>query len=51
VPEARALGGLGMVRQHRCIARLVAGLAPDDAEVAAEEELMRGAVAIWRETG
>ena len=49
--EARALGGLGMVRQHRCIARLVAGLAPDDAEVAAEEELMRGALAIWREIG
>jgi tetratricopeptide (TPR) repeat protein len=49
--EARALGGLGMVRQHRCIARLVAGLAPDDGEVAAEEELMRGALAIWRETG
>ena len=49
--EARALGGLGMVRHHRCIARLVVGLAPDDAEVAAEEELMRGALAIWRETG
>ena len=49
--EARALGGLGMVRHHRCVARLVAGLAPDDAEVAAEEELMRGALAIWRETG
>jgi len=49
--EARALGGLGMVRHHRCIARLVAGGAPDDADVAAEEELMSGALAIWRETG
>src|SRR3984957_9073603 len=49
--EARALGGLGMVRHHRCVARLVAGLAPDDAEVTAEEELMRGALAIWREIG
>jgi hypothetical protein len=49
--EARALGGLGMVRHHRCVARLVAGLAPDDADVAAEEELMGGALAIWRETG
>ena len=48
--EARALGGLGMVRHHRCITRLVAGLAPDDADVAAEEELMRGALEIWRET-
>jgi tetratricopeptide (TPR) repeat protein len=49
--EARALGGLGMVRHQRCIARLVAGLSPDDAEVAAEEELMRRALAVWRETG
>jgi tetratricopeptide (TPR) repeat protein len=49
--EARALGGLGLVRHYRAIARLVAGLAPDDAEVAAEEELMRGALAIGRETG
>jgi hypothetical protein len=49
--EARALGGLGMARHHRCIARLVAGGAPDAADVAAEEELMSGALAIWRETG
>lgn len=49
--EARALGGLGMVRHQRCIALLVAGAAPDDADVAAEEELMRGALAIWLETG
>ena len=49
--EARALGGLAMVRHHRCITRLVAGLAPDDADVAAEEELMVRALAIERETG
>jgi tetratricopeptide (TPR) repeat protein len=49
--EARALGGLGLVRHQRCIARLVAGLALDDADVAAEEELMSGALVIWRETG
>jgi tetratricopeptide (TPR) repeat protein len=49
--EARALGGLGLVRHHRGIARLVAGRAPDDADVAAEEELMRRALAVWRETG
>jgi tetratricopeptide (TPR) repeat protein len=49
--EARARGGLGMVRHHRCIARLVAGGVPDDADVAAEEALMGGALAIWRETG
>jgi tetratricopeptide (TPR) repeat protein len=48
--EARALGGLGLVRHYRGIARLVAGAAPDDADVAAEEEQMRGALAIWRET-
>jgi hypothetical protein len=49
--EARALGGLGMVQHNRCIARLVAGDAPVDAEAAAEEDLMRDALAIWRETG
>jgi tetratricopeptide (TPR) repeat protein len=49
--EARALGGLGLVRHNRAIAGLVAGLAPDDADVAAEEELMRDALAIGRETG
>jgi tetratricopeptide (TPR) repeat protein len=49
--EARALGGLGLVRHHRCIARLVADAAPDDADVAAEQELMGRALAIARETG
>ena len=49
--EARALGGLGLVRHYRAIARLIAGLALDDADVAAEEELMRDALAIGRKTG
>jgi tetratricopeptide (TPR) repeat protein len=49
--EAVALGGLGMALHYRSIARLIAGHAPADADVAAEEELMRRALAIWQETG
>jgi len=49
--EAFAVGGLGMVPHHRTIGRLIEGAAPADADVAAEEELMRRALAIWRETG
>jgi hypothetical protein len=49
--EALALGGLGLVLHHRCLAGLVAGRAPADAEVAAEEELMRRALAGWLPTG
>ncbi len=49
--EAFAVGGLGMVLHHRNIGRLIEGAAPADADVAAEEELMRRALAIWRETG
>jgi tetratricopeptide (TPR) repeat protein len=49
--EARAAGGLGMTHHHRNIARLVGGLALADAEVAAEQELMGRALAIWRGTG
>jgi tetratricopeptide (TPR) repeat protein len=49
--EAAALGGLGMALHYRSIARLVAGLAPADADVAAEEELMRRALAITQESG
>jgi tetratricopeptide (TPR) repeat protein len=40
-----------MVRHYHGIPKLVAGLAPADADVAAEEELMRRALAIWQETG
>jgi hypothetical protein len=47
--EAFAVGGLGMALHYRNIARLVDGAAPADAEVAAEEELMRRALAIWQE--
>jgi hypothetical protein len=49
--EAFALGGLGMVLHHRNIGRLIEGGAPTEADVAAEEELMRRALAIWRKVG
>jgi len=49
--EALAIGGLGMTHHHRNIVMLVKGHAPADADVAAEEELMRRALAIWQETG
>jgi tetratricopeptide (TPR) repeat protein len=49
--EAAALGGLGMALHYRSIARLVAGLAPADADVAAEEELMRRALDLAQQTG
>jgi len=49
--EAFAVGGLGMALHYRNLARLVDGAAPADADVAAEEELMRRALAIWQETG
>jgi tetratricopeptide (TPR) repeat protein len=49
--EALAVGGLGMARHYACIALLADGLVPADADVAAEEELMRGALGIWREIG
>ena len=49
--EARAVSGLGLTEHHRNIVRLVAGAAVAEADVAAEEELMRRALALWRETG
>jgi tetratricopeptide (TPR) repeat protein len=49
--EAFAVGGLGMVLHHRNITQLIEGAAPADADVNAEEELMRRALAIWQETG
>lgn len=49
--EARAAGGLGMTLHYRNIARLVAGAVVADADVAAEEELMRRALDLWQETG
>jgi tetratricopeptide (TPR) repeat protein len=49
--EALAVSGLGMMRHHRNIVKLVSGRVPADADVAAEEELMRRALAIWQEIG
>ena len=49
--EALAITGLGMTRHGRNITRLVDGAAPSDADVAAEEELMRRALAAWQKTG
>ena len=49
--EALAVGGLGMTHHYRNIAKLVGGDAPADVDVAAEEELMRRALAIWEEIG
>jgi hypothetical protein len=48
--EAFAVGGLGLVHHYRNIAKLIDGVALTEAEVAAEEELMRQALAIWRDT-
>jgi hypothetical protein len=49
--EALAVTGLGLTRHGRNVARLVADEPVPEAEVAAEEELMRRALAAWRETG
>jgi tetratricopeptide (TPR) repeat protein len=49
--EALAITGLGMTAHCRNVARLVASVAPTDADVAAEEALMRRALAAWQETG
>jgi tetratricopeptide (TPR) repeat protein len=49
--EAFAVGGLGMVLHHRNLSLLIDGAAPADADVDAEEELMRRALTIWQETG
>jgi len=47
---ALAITGLGMTRHGRNVTRLVDGAELSDAEVAAEEGLMRGALAAWQET-
>ncbi len=49
--EAFAIGGLGLAHHYRNIGKLVAGVALAGADVAAEEDLMRQALAIWQETG
>ena len=48
---ALAITGLGMTLHGRAITRLVEGAAIPEADVAAEEELMRSALAAWQETG
>lgn len=48
---ALAAGGLGMTRHHRNIAKLVTGDAVAEADVAAEEDLMRRALTRWQATG
>jgi hypothetical protein len=48
---ALAITGLGLTRHGRNITRLVGDEALSDADVAAEEELMRRALAAWQETG
>jgi tetratricopeptide (TPR) repeat protein len=40
-----------MVLHHRNITKLIEGATPADANVNAEEDLMRRALAIWQETG
>src|SRR5215472_5294584 len=49
--EAAALGGLGIALHYRSVTRLVGGLAAAEADVAAEEELMRRALALAQEVG
>src|SRR5215475_231192 len=44
--EARAVGGLGMTHHYRNIAALVAGQAPAEAGIVAEDDLMRRALAL-----
>jgi hypothetical protein len=48
---ARALTGLGMTQHGRNIDRLVNGAALSDADLAAEEDLMRRGLDAWQETG
>jgi hypothetical protein len=48
---ALAVTGLGMTRHGRNIMRLVGGETLSDTDVAGEEELMRGALAAWAQTG
>ena len=49
--EARAVSGLGMTHHYRNIAALIAGQAPADADIAAEDDLMRRALVLSQEAG
>jgi tetratricopeptide (TPR) repeat protein len=49
--EASALLGLGTARHYRNISQLITGAELAEADIAAEEDLMRRALALWQETG
>ena len=49
--EARAVSGLGMTHHYRNIAALIAGQAPADADIVAEDDLMRRALVLSQEAG
>jgi hypothetical protein len=49
--EALAISGLGMTRHGRNVILLVDGTKLSDADMAAEEDLMRQGLAAWQETG
>jgi tetratricopeptide (TPR) repeat protein len=49
--EALAVGGLGMTHHYRNIAALVGGSAPADADILAEDGLMRRALTLSQEAG
>ena len=49
--EARAVGGLGMTHHYRNVAALVAGRAPAEAGIVAEDDLMRRALDLAQRAG
>jgi tetratricopeptide (TPR) repeat protein len=49
--EARAVGGLGMAHHYRNIVTLIGGQAPAEADIAAEDELMRRALVLSQDAG
>lgn len=49
--EARAVGGLGMAHHYRNIVTLIGGHAPADDDIAAEDDLMRRALALSQQAG
>jgi tetratricopeptide (TPR) repeat protein len=49
--QALAVGGIAMTHHYRNIAKLIEGQALAEADVTAEEELMREALVIWQEIG
>jgi len=52
IAEARAVSGLGMTHHYRNIATIVGtGRAPANADIAAEDDLMRRALALYEQAG